>query len=71
MRSAILERQGVNVMHLTTIQLYDSDACRNFAYNLAARLGMRIQIRTIKFDDMHTLMRALLPDGNIVDLSSD
>lgn len=66
MRSAILERQGVDVMHLTTIQLYDRDACRDFAYNLAARLGKRIQIRTKRFDEMHALMRSLLPDGKPV-----
>ncbi|MDD4495866.1 MAG: hypothetical protein PHV32_16270 [Eubacteriales bacterium] len=63
MRSAILERQGINVMHLTTIQLYDSDACRDFAYNLAARIGKRIRICTKKFDEMHSQIRALLPVG--------
>ncbi len=62
MRSAILERQGVDVMRLSTIQLYDRDACRDFAYNLAARLGKRIQINTKSFDDMNAHMRALLPD---------
>ncbi len=60
MRSATLERQGLNVMHLSTIQVYDRSACREFAYNLAARLGRRIQIRTNKFDEMHTLLRELL-----------
>jgi very-short-patch-repair endonuclease len=62
MRSAILERQGVDVMHLSTIQLYDTDACRDFAYNLAARLGKRMQIRAKRFYGMHALMRELLPD---------
>ncbi|HWQ78881.1 MAG TPA: hypothetical protein VN381_08685 [Anaerovoracaceae bacterium] len=60
-RSAVLERQGIDVMHLSTIQLYDRDACRDFACNLAARLGKRISIRTKKFDEMHALMRELLP----------
>lgn len=60
-RSALLERQGVKVMHLSTIQLYDKDACRVFSYNLAVRLGKRIQIRTKKFDQMHALLRELLP----------
>lgn len=60
-RSAALERQGIDVMHLSTIQLYDRDACKDFAYNLAARLGKRIQIRTNKFDEMQALMRELLP----------
>ncbi|MEL7622653.1 MAG: hypothetical protein AAGU12_03590 [Clostridiales bacterium] len=61
MRSAILERQGITVMHLSTIQLYNRDACRDFACNLSIRLGKRIQIRTKKFDEMHDLLRALLP----------
>lgn len=65
MRAAILERQGIEVMHLNTIQLYDRDACRDFAYNLAARFGKRIHIRTKKFVEMHTLIRELLPDGNL------
>ncbi len=60
-RSAVLERQGINVMHLSTIQLYDRDAFRVFAKNLAVRLGKRIAIRTEKFDEMHTQLRALLP----------
>lgn len=63
-RSAILERLGIDVMHLSAVQLYDRDACRDFAYNLAARLGKRIQIRTKKFDEMHALVRALLPSEN-------
>lgn len=61
MRSAILNRQGVEVMHLSTIQLYDKDACMDFAFNLASRLGKRIQIRAKKFDEMHATLRALLP----------
>jgi very-short-patch-repair endonuclease len=62
LRSSLLERQGIDVMHFSTIQLYNNDACRDFAYNLAARLGKRIQIRTNKFDEMHALIRELLPD---------
>jgi len=60
-RSAVLERQGIDVMHLSTLQLYDREACKDFAYNLAARLGKRIHIRTKRFDKMHVLMRELLP----------
>lgn len=60
-RSAVLERQGIDVMHFSTIQLYDCEACKDFAYNLAARLGKRIHIRTKRFDEMHVLMRELLP----------
>lgn len=61
MRSAILERQGVEIICLSTIQLYDKDACMDFAFNLASRLGKRIQIRARKFNEMHALLRALLP----------
>lgn len=60
-RSAVLKRQGIDVMSLNTIQLYDKDACRDFVYNLAARLGKRIQIRSKKFPEMHALLRSLLP----------
>lgn len=60
-RSAILNRHGIEVMHLSTIQLYDKEACMDFALNLASRLGKRIQIRTKKFGEMHALLRTLLP----------
>ncbi|NMA34871.1 MAG: hypothetical protein GX940_10055 [Clostridiaceae bacterium] len=63
-RSAVLSRQGIEVLHMYTIQLYNKEACKDFAYNLAAHLGKRIQICTNKFDEMHTLLRALLPDKN-------
>lgn len=61
MRADALERQGIKVMHLCTIQMYDKNACRSFAHNLAARLDKRIQIRTDKYEEMHDLLRALLP----------
>jgi len=64
-RSNALKRKGINMMHLNTIQLYDRSACRDFAINLAKNLGRRIQIRTKKFDEMHTLLRELLPCGNL------
>ena len=60
-RSAILERQGIKVMHLSTIQLYNQDACKDFVFNLASRLGKRIQIRTRKFNEMYALLQTLLP----------
>lgn len=60
-RSAILHRHGIEVMHFTTIQLYNERACTDFAFNLASRLGKRMQIRTKKFDEMNQLLRALLP----------
>lgn len=62
-RSALLESQGIEVLKMNTIQLYDPDACRTFAYNLAYRLKKRIAIRTKKFDDMHAKLRTLLPGG--------
>jgi hypothetical protein len=67
-RAVILERKGINVLFLNTIQLYERTACRDFAYMLAARLGRRIQIRTDKFDEMHILLRELLP-GQAIDIS--
>jgi hypothetical protein len=66
MRSAALERQGIDVMRLSTIQLYDREACKDFAYNLAARFKKRMRIRTKRFDEMHVLLRDLLPDGKPV-----
>ncbi len=60
-RSALLESQGIEVLQLNTIQLYDPDACRTFAFNLARRIKKRINIRTKKFDEMHAQLRTLLP----------
>ena len=60
-RAEILARQGIGIMRLSTIQLYDKSACADFALNLAARLGRRIQIRAKRFDEMHAYLRALLP----------
>lgn len=70
-RLAVLDRQGVDVMRLSTIQLYDTYSCRDFAFNLAARLGKRIHIRTKRFDEMHVLMRELLPDRKSVPKPKD
>ncbi len=60
-RASILDRHGVEVMHLSPIQLYDKNACTDFVLNLASRLGKRIQIRTKKFNEMNALLRVLLP----------
>ncbi len=65
-RAEVLKRQGIEVLHLSTIQLYNKDACRNFACNLATRLGERMQIRAKKFDEMHALLRALLPNPKLI-----
>lgn len=62
-RSGILSRQGIDILHLSTIQIYDPKACTDFAVNLASRLGRRIDVRTEKFDEMNTLLRSLLPAG--------
>ncbi len=66
-RAATLERQGIEVMRLSTVQLYNKNACKDFAFNLARRLGKRIQIRTNKFDRMHAQLRALMPTAELVD----
>jgi len=63
-RSAMLERQGLDVIRISTIQLYNQAAFKEFAYNLATRIGIRIHIRTPKFEEMHMFLRALLPEGN-------
>lgn len=60
-RSIILNRHGVRVLHMNTIQLYNIDACNDFAHTLATRLGKRILIRAKDFEKMHTQMRELLP----------
>lgn len=68
MRSEVLKKQGIEVLHLSTIQLYNRDACQNFACNLATRLGKRMQIRAKKFDEMHASLRALLPNSKLPDI---
>ena len=60
-RSAALERQGIEVMCLSTTQLYDTSACREFAFNLSERLGKKIQIRAANFEENHWQIRTLLP----------
>lgn len=64
-RSVILNRHGIEVMHLKTIQLYDKNACADFASQLAHRLGKRIQIRSRKFDEMNRSLRTLLPANEV------
>ncbi len=59
MRSVILESQGIGTMSLSTLQLHNPDACRDFAHNLAKRIGRRVQIRTAKFDAAHAQLRGL------------
>ncbi len=60
-RSTILNRKGVKVLHMNTIQLYDIVACNDFAHTLATSLGKRIFIRAKDFEKMHIQIRELLP----------
>ncbi|MDR1778276.1 MAG: hypothetical protein LBR14_00760 [Clostridiales Family XIII bacterium] len=60
-RASILEKQGIQVMQLSTIQLYNKNLLRDFAFVLAARLGKRIEIRTSQFGAMHEKLHNLLP----------
>ncbi|MDR1796342.1 MAG: hypothetical protein LBR44_02700 [Clostridiales Family XIII bacterium] len=60
-RASVLERQGIDVMMLSTIQLYDKDSFRVFAENLAARLGRRLQIRAKCFGKQQAALRQLFP----------
>ena len=61
LRTSILKRQGIEVYSLSTIQLYDEDACKDFAYNLAKSMDKRIQIRSKRFPEKHLELRRLLP----------
>lgn len=60
-RSAILHRHGIEVMHMSTIQLYDTKASDDFAKNLAQKLGRRINVRTKQYEEMRSHLRSLLP----------
>lgn len=57
-RSAVLERQGFGVMHLSTIQLYEEEAIRDFACNLAARLGKQNEMK--KLGESRVLFRFII-----------
>ncbi|MDR1778737.1 MAG: endonuclease domain-containing protein [Clostridiales Family XIII bacterium] len=61
LRASALERQGISVMPLSPLQLYDKLSFEEFAYNLAARLGKRIRNEAKNFDTAHGKIRALLP----------
>ncbi|MDR1778624.1 MAG: endonuclease domain-containing protein [Clostridiales Family XIII bacterium] len=61
MRASALEAQGVQTLRFGTYQLYNKEACEEFAHNLAARIGKQIRIRTAKFPSAHDALRALLP----------
>jgi len=61
LRATELEHQGIEVLRLSTIQLYNIDSFEVFVKNLASRLGKRIRIRNRKFDTMNKGLRGLLP----------
>lgn len=61
LRAAILERHGITLMSMKTIQLYDKKACKDFADNLAVHIGKRIRIRTKKFELLNSELHKLLP----------
>ena len=54
-------------MHLSTFK-YMTGSMRNFAANLAHRLGKRIDIRTNKFIEMNVHLRSLLPTADKGDI---
>lgn len=58
-RSEVLKRQGLKVLHMHTIQLYDSVPFNTFVLNLAAELKRRIQNRAKKFHEMNAKLRLL------------
>ena len=66
LRASALERQGIEIMSLSTIQLYDRKACENFALNLSRRIGKRMQIKSDKFLPMQQNLRSLFPRANRV-----
>lgn len=61
LRASALERQGITTVRFGTVQLYDRNACEEFAHNLAKRLNQRIRIRSKSFESAHNALRALLP----------
>jgi very-short-patch-repair endonuclease len=61
-RSEILRKHGVEVKHLSTIQLYNKDACRDFARSLSCSIKKRIRIQSVRFEEMHEQLRELLPN---------
>lgn len=60
-RSFFLFKKKIKVFSLTTMELYDKDECRTFAFWLAKSLGKRIRIRTKKFEQAHESLRKILP----------
>ena len=61
-RAETLRKHGITVMHLSTIQLYNNVACRDFARSLSAKINKRIRMQSSKYDEMNGLLRELLPE---------
>lgn len=62
LRSNTIKSQGIDVLHLTKLQLYREKTCEQFVQNLASRLGKRIRKNGHKdFDSAHQSLRLLLP----------
>lgn len=61
MRTTALEFHGIEVVPLTTIQLYDEAKFNLFVHELATRWGKRIRIRAENFRNAHAKIRMLLP----------
>ncbi len=61
LRASALKRQGIDVIQMTTIQLYNEIACEDFVIDLASRLGKRLKHRTSDFQNTHSGLRKLLP----------
>ena len=64
-RVSTLERQGINIISVTPIQIYRQNSCEEIAYNIASRLGKRIRIRTKDFETARMELRQLLPSKSI------
>lgn len=60
-RITALQSQGIEVMRLGTMQLYDYHTCEEFAYNLSKRLGKRIKAKYSRgFREAQRELRKLL-----------
>lgn len=60
-RASTLERLGIEVVRFSTIQLYDKKVCKDFAGNLASRLGKRVRIRSKRYEEEQSKLWKLLP----------
>lgn len=61
LRSNTIKSQGIDVLHFTKSQLYNRNACQQFACNVAKRLGKRLRYKTKEFYKSNINLRKLLP----------